>query len=85
MVDEIRVSQNNGCTEAAWTAPEVLFPGGEPDIEITKSGESTITAMKWEQQKAKAATLDLDSRFSVTVPDKCPKKSILRPYCETIV
>lgn len=60
MVDEIWVSQSNGYTEA-------LFPGGEPGIEITKSGESTITAMKWEQQKAKAATLlpnlDLESRF----------------------
>lgn len=53
MVDEIWVSRSNGCTEAAWAAPEALFPGGEPGIEITKSGESTITATKWEQRKPK--------------------------------
>lgn len=57
--------------ETAWTARGALFSGGGPGIGITESKESAITAMKQEQQKGKAATLDLESRFLITVPNKC--------------
>lgn len=71
MVSEVWAPRSNACPETAWTEHGALFPGGEPAVEITKSEESTSRVMKLEQQGVNTAALDPESRFPITVPNKC--------------